>query len=287
MKVSQEDANKAGKRKHPSLASVMQTFHRAEIPLFSIEHILGFLDISDAMQFSFLSLAMRVSFLVLLRKLERFCLADLSPVPIREKACLNWLIQKAPTLVEINVSNFGCNDQVCALLSTQCETLERFIGGGCYELSDCGISLLCRCPRIQKWYLGGCHLITDAGVSSIAKTPFLRKLYLNHCRLITDYSLEYLGTWCQHLERFYVPGCPEVTDAGVRGLLLRPAVCQSLLVLNVSATSVTDAGLAFLGDFGGSLERLFVGPVSGDLSVDGVQSFLTRRPHCDVHLHNH
>lgn len=101
------------------------------------------------------------------------------------------------------------------------------------------------CPSLENLDLSELTDLSDEGIVSVIEGcgEHLVSLNLTKCTNITDVAVAAIASRCGDLERLTLDGCYQVEDYGLQMLA---AECTLLKEVDVSGTSITDAGLRAL-----------------------------------------
>lgn len=112
------------------------------------------------------------------------------------------------------------------------------------KITDAGLEELAKLnlPHLDTLDLGWCNNITDVGVSHVCRIPTLTMLLLSACPNITDNAMSQVAT-TKNLTYLDVRGCPGITD---RGLQVLAAKANWEAIELSGAPNVTAQGVAQL-----------------------------------------
>jgi hypothetical protein len=164
----------------------------------------------------------------------------------------NHTIGEPVSKLDLSMWHLG-NDENLHLFLKQNTHAVSMVCNGCYELGDSGMQIIANdTKRLQLLEVRNCHNITDEGLSVIASVHnmHLESIDFSNCPYvtdegiraiarcnslvslvcdcnsnITDLSLFEIATCLKKLEKLSVLKCPNLTDDGMRRILLE---CKSL-----------------------------------------------------------
>ncbi|KAK4755447.1 hypothetical protein SAY87_009204 [Trapa incisa] len=111
-------------------------------------------------------------------------------------------------------------------------------------ISESGIVAIAHgCPSLEMINTSYCYGITDNALMSLSKCTKLHTLECRACPLITSLGLGVITIGCKQLAKLDIKKCNKIDDAGMIPLA---HFSENLRQINLSYTSVTDAGLLAL-----------------------------------------
>uniref|UniRef100_A0A6I8N9W6 F-box domain-containing protein n=2 Tax=Ornithorhynchus anatinus TaxID=9258 RepID=A0A6I8N9W6_ORNAN len=119
----------------------------------------------------------------------------------------------------------------------------------CQRITDSGLKAISTLRKLHVLNLSYCTRISDTGVKQFLdghSSPKIRELNLTHCNRISDASLFKISQRCQNLNYLSLRYCDQLTDSGIEIL----GHLSSLFSIDLSGTTISDSGLAALGQHG-------------------------------------
>lgn len=186
------------------------------------------------------------------------------PANLKDK-CI-YLMSKRGLLTDHNIGKI-LHDKVRVLDLADC------------EISDLGLSAICKCPQLKKIDLNSNKQsrtnITSEGVSRLATScRQLQTVYLRRCINITDVAVESISRSCPQLRLLNLGGCQNITDSSLEVLGENSKFLKSI---NLSSTQVSDVGIMKLvsGQCAASLTEVHINGCQKvtDEAVEAIMQF--------------
>jgi hypothetical protein len=147
-------------------------------------------------------------------------------------------------VVELNVSMWHVDiAQDLAVLLKANTHAAALICDNCYELDDFGLDAIATCmERVQRLHLRNCYEITDIGLANIAQahSMHLEHIDVSHCPRITDEGMTPLAA-CPNLTSLSCDGNANITDLSIQEIANRLRKLQKLSF--VGCPNLTDEGM--------------------------------------------
>lgn len=109
--------------------------------------------------------------------------------------------------------------------------------GGCWQITDAGLSHLSGMAAMESLNLGGCWQTTDAGLRHLSGMTAMQSLNFFGCRQITDAGMGHLSGMTT-IQTLNLHDCRHITDVGL-GQLSRMTTMQSLGLVGCASISET------------------------------------------------
>ncbi|KAJ7299016.1 hypothetical protein O6H91_Y323600 [Diphasiastrum complanatum] len=166
------------------------------------------------------------------------------------------------------VSDFGLS-----AIGISCRGLKYLSLWDCPNIGNQGlISIGNGCCQLEKLDLIKCPQLGNKGLEAIARgCPFLSTLSLDSCAMIGSTGLEAVGKNCANLLSLSLSKCPAIGDEGIGTVVQN---CKFLSFLKLDKVSITDNGLALVGNNCNSLSKLILSELE-NLTEEGFVSLRT------------
>jgi len=178
-----------------------------------------------------------------------------------------------PNLYDLRIGAAVTNAGVLQGVACNLPKLFSLDMSGCFKVTDKGLFGIAEsCPKLRNINLTNCTGVTTDGIEALASKCMLYEFILCGTRT-TDQTVAVLAHSCAHqLHVLRMSHCEQVGDESMRALGLS---CPELFEIDVSNTTVTDAGLHYLAK--GCPQLIQVEANSTNITDVGIKALVQER----------